>query len=277
MKGLKTATLSDKNFMKNGLPDPAAIGSIKDDIRALYDLLKAPGVAGNLAAWGAGGTLVEYSGDGWFACDETWTYVSANSFTITGDVTGKYKKGDKLAWTQNGTVRYGNVYSASYSAGTGLTTITTHGGYNAAANDCDVLDTATYPITANYYSKFENPQNFPGAFHWAATYTGFSADPTDGIFTFFVRGGWCYCEIRNPANGTSDSANFTISAPITASVSSDYYGDYALITDNNIRGAGEIEIQANTASFILGKGYTPSGFTTSGNKRCNFANIKYRY
>jgi hypothetical protein len=174
-------------------------------------------------------------------------------------------------------VRYSNIYSVSYSAGTGLTTITTHGGYNAAANDCDVLNTATYPVTANYYSKFENPQNFPGAFHWAATYTGFSADPSGGIFMFFVRGDWCYCTIRNPYNGTSDSADFTISAPITASASSDYYGDYALVSDNNTRGAGEIEIQANTASFILGKGYTPAGFTTSGNKRCNFANIKYRY
>lgn len=239
------------------------------------------GTAGNPTAYNSDGDLVEYSGDGWFACNETWTYVSATSFTVTGNKTSKYKKGDKYMWTQNGTVRYSNVYSASYSAGTGLTTITTHGGYVAAANDCDVLNTATYPITANYYSKFENPQNFPDAFHWAATYTGFSVDPTDGVFTFFVRGGWCYCEIRNGYNGTSDSANFTISAPITAAATNallnDYYGDYALITDNGTRGAGEIEIQANTASFILGKGYTPAGFTTSGNKRCNFANIKYRY
>ena len=101
MKGLKTATLTEKTFMKNGLPDPAAIGAIKDDIRALYDLLKAPGVSGNLAMWGAGGTLLDSgaSTGAWTGWTPTITYAGGTTNPTSATIThARWMSIAKGAW-----------------------------------------------------------------------------------------------------------------------------------------------------------------------------------
>lgn len=76
---------------------------------------------------------------------ETWTYASATTFTISGDKTGKYQKGDKLKLT-NSTVKYPTVKSVSYTSPN--TTITIE-------NDVVLANAA---ITSPYYSKAYNPQ-----------------------------------------------------------------------------------------------------------------------
>src|SRR3972149_805608 len=48
--------------------------------------------------------------------DETCTYASATSFTVSGDVTTVFKKGTKIRYKQGGSYEYGYVESSSYGA-----------------------------------------------------------------------------------------------------------------------------------------------------------------
>lgn len=63
--------------------------------------------------------------DGWSSARaDTWTYASATTFTVTGDVTGYYEAGMFIKWTQSSTVKYGCIVSASYSDPATTVTIT---------------------------------------------------------------------------------------------------------------------------------------------------------
>jgi hypothetical protein len=157
---------------------------------------------------------------GWIPANETWTYASATTFTISGNQTSRYGKGDKLMWTQNGAVRYNSVYSSTYNAGTGLTTIIVHSGYQSSAGDCAILDTATYPITVNYYSKMENPNNWPDIFNFAPilSATG-SMTYTDAVVShcsFSLKGHICHFDIDiTGTTGGTASNSLLVDAPIT--------------------------------------------------------------
>lgn len=108
------------------------------------------------------GTLTAGPWDGWSQANETWTYVSASTFTISGDQTGKYNRGDKLKWVQT-TTKYGYIaITPTYNSGTGLTTVT------IAVNTDYTIANAV--ITANWYSKADNPQSFPDWFNYTPTY-----------------------------------------------------------------------------------------------------------
>lgn len=87
---------------------------------------------------------------GWQDPGETWTYASATTFTVSGDVTNKYAVGDKIKLTQT-TVKYFYITAVSY--GSPNTTITVNGG--------DSYTLANAAITANYYSKDDSPVGFP--------------------------------------------------------------------------------------------------------------------
>lgn len=95
--------------------------------------------------------------NGWINPDETWTYVSASTFTVPGDQTAKYTKGTRLKWTQT-TVKYGVVVSSAY---TSLTTVTI-----AVNTDYTIANDA---ITNNYYSYMASPQGYPMFFTTSAT------------------------------------------------------------------------------------------------------------
>ena len=89
--------------------------------------------------------------DGWIYDTDTWTYVSATSFKITGkDVRYKFPKGTKIKLVQSGITKYFYVTATAYSADT---TITITGGSDYS------LANAT--ISGQAYSYAENPQNYP--------------------------------------------------------------------------------------------------------------------
>jgi hypothetical protein len=79
--------------------------------------------------------------DGWITPDETWTYASPSTFTVTGDQTAKYIAGLRIKWTQT-TVKYGIITGSTYSAPNTTVTI--------AVDPTYVITDA--PITDNYYS-----------------------------------------------------------------------------------------------------------------------------
>lgn len=97
-----------------------------------------------------GSPLFEGTWDGWIAANETWTYASATTFTISGDKTGKYQKGDKIKLTQT-SVKYFYVVGVSYSSPN--TTVTVNG--------MNLYTLADATITSPFYSKMETPTGYP--------------------------------------------------------------------------------------------------------------------
>lgn len=137
--------------------------------------------------------------DGWVVAGETWTYASATTFTISGDKTSKYNKGDKIKLAQ-GTQKYFYIIGVSYSAPNTTVTVT-------AGVDYTLSNSA---ISSPYYSKMDSPNGFPHNFNWTPGYTGFSVNPTTHSATFSIHGGSIHIDYRQSALGTSNSSSFTI-------------------------------------------------------------------
>lgn len=183
--------------------------------------------------------------DGWIESGETWTYASADAptftFTISGDLTGKYSPGMRIKLTQT-TVKYFIITAVSYGAPN--TTVTVYGG-----TDYTLANAA---ISANYYSMSKAPFGFPlSPAKWAVE-VDFNS----------------YVEQTNPTTGTwYNVGSITISAPIgvwngqysvatyagkgTATVARQ---DVTLSTANNSESnnltTGEVQSSADFASMI---------------------------
>lgn len=149
------------------------------------------------------------SSNGWNSAGETWTYASASTFTVPGDVTAKYVKGTRIKWTQT-TVKYGVVLSSSYSAPNTTVTI-------AVNNDYVITNAA---ISANYYSYSETPLGFPYWFNYTPTYTCSGSMTFTSVVTTIAR----YhissntCRVQHNASGTTGgtaSNQIRVSNPVT--------------------------------------------------------------
>ena len=189
--------------------------------------------------------------DGWIAADETWTYASASTFTVGGDQTDKYKKGTRLKFTQT-TVKYAVVIGSSY--GDPNTTVT------IAVNDDYTIANAA--ISANYYSYTDNPQGYPHAFSFTSTLTGFSGTPTQDI-GYNISGG--LVTINYLISGTSNSATFNFTIPVTPNNFTDGYQAYVCHIKNNgnnwLDQVGAVGIVNSTATAKVGR--LPSSITAN--------------
>jgi hypothetical protein len=133
---------------------------------------------------------------GWISLP-TCTYVSATTFTISGDYSSVLQKGDKIKLTQT-TDKYFYVISATYSAPN--TTVTVFAGSSySLANEA---------ITNPYYSHIENPLGFPTVFNlptitWTASGTAFTNAPTTNFGNFYINNGIINVILRFTFNATS--------------------------------------------------------------------------
>lgn len=197
--------------------------------------------------------------DGWIEAGETWTYASASTFTISGDLTGKYQVGDKIKLTQT-SAKYFYLIAISHAAGT--TTVTITGG-----SDYTLANAA---ITSPYYSRSPSPFAFPAWFNHTPVYTGFSVDPSGVVSRFRLSGTECHWVHREATDGTSNATTLTISLPIAArTLTNAAWFTPATVRDNsatpNSYGFVRILTADTTASvFRLPDG---SAFTASGGKR----------
>lgn len=178
--------------------------------------------------------------DGWV--DDTaraWTYVSASTFTVTGDQTAIFQKGTRLKFTQT-TVKYAVVVASAFGA---VTTVT------IAVNTDYTIANAS--ITANYYSYVENPRGYPDWFAYAPTATnGFSGSLTVSSARFRVNGRTCTCQFN--VSGTSNSTTeFGFNMPITGAT-----GGMGLVP-------GWCRI-INNGSLLTGPGYCTANNSGSG-------------
>jgi len=157
----------------------------------------APVMSAGIASW-----------DGWMPANETWTYASATSFTVSGDVTAKYPKGTKIRLTQT-TPKYFYVIGTSYASPN--TTVTITGG-----SDYTLANAA---VTDNRYSYASTPQGFPDWFNWTPTYSCSGSmtytSVTTNVAKFKVIGSACFVEFgaRGTTGGTAD-IYIMISPPI---------------------------------------------------------------
>lgn len=138
--------------------------------------------------------------DGWIADSSTWTYASAQTFTVSGDVTVRFRKGTKLKFTQT-TAKYAVVVNSSYGAPNTTVTILTNTSHTIA----------NAAITTPYYSYQEAPQGYPDWFAIAApTFTvaefdnGAGAQPTTSELRGKVVGSQFIAHMR--ATGTKAGA-----------------------------------------------------------------------
>lgn len=138
--------------------------------------------------------------DGWISANETWTYASASTITVPTGAASKYKKGDRIKWTQT-TVKYGAIVTVADT----LLTIQVN-------TDYVVTDAA---ISANFYSHELNPIGYPGWFAMAApTWTvstfddGAGGQPTTNIFRISIKGNTAF--VKCQGSGTKAGANWYI-------------------------------------------------------------------
>ncbi len=207
--------------------------------------------------------------NGWVPIEQAWTYASATTFTIVGDFTSIYSKGDRIKLTQT-TVKY--FYIIGVSFGGGNTTITITGG-----SDYTLANAA---ITANSFSKTTNPNGFPQFFNYTPTYTGFSADPTSNMVRFAIIGNLCKYYIRNGTAGTSNSNSFTISLPVTAAtISNAVWEGIAAVTDlGSTQGPfGNLVIVSAGTTLSVQKDAIAPGWNNTAGKRVNAGNIEYEF
>jgi len=108
----------------------------------------------------SGNLVTGSSYSGWISIPETWTRTGDHTFTVSGDLTSKYRKGTKVKYN-DGSVDYGVIQSSSYSAPNTTVTLITNSNYAMAA--------AT--ITGRYISYIENPEGFPYWFNYTPTYS----------------------------------------------------------------------------------------------------------
>lgn len=113
---------------------------------------------------------------------------------------------------------------------------------------------------------------------YTPTITGFSANPTGGIYRYRQLGKTVILSICQPTNGTSNSASFTISLPVAAAtIASQQWIGNCSVTDNSVTATvpGLMNIQSAGTTVGIYKDWAGNGFTASGNKRCPYGTIIY--
>jgi len=199
----------------------------------------------------------------WIPANETWTYASASTFTITGDKTDKYAVGDKikLDQTTDGT-KYYYITAVSYSSPN--TTVTITGG-----SDYD-FDNET--VSSNYYSKSSSPVDFPQWFNYTPTYAGFSSDPT-AISRFSIAGTKVTLCIRMHSAGTSNANTFTVTAPVTSKTITNMTWAIVPVSVDNGAASATADfgfLPSNSVTITFYKAGSATGWTTSGGKSASF-------
>ncbi len=210
----------------------------------------------------AGARTLMYRDMGWKDPDESWSFASSTSITVSSGAASRYTKGDKIKFTQT-TVKY------FYIVGIADTTLTVTGG-----SDYTVANAA---ISANFYSNADNPQGFP-LLNWSPGFTGFSADPTVTSATFIITGSVITVLFNQNALGTSDAITFTMTGLPVAAANAATLMNPVFSADNsaNHTTALPVDISSTTLTF-RDTVNTTNGWTASGTKGCYGFALSYNY
>ncbi len=140
---------------------------------------------------------------GWISSTMTWTYVSASTFSLSGDWTGYFAVGDKIKLTQT-TLKYFYVCKSTFTGVSGITSVTITGG-----NDYSLANAA---ITSPYISRSSNPSGFPYWFNYTPVYSSAWGTVTTITGVFKVEGNQMFVRGQG-TTGTVTAASGNISLP----------------------------------------------------------------
>jgi hypothetical protein len=194
---------------------------------------------------------------GWLAVLDTWTRTGNHTFTITGDVTTKYRKGTKVRYKDGGSYEYGVIASVSFAGVTTTVTLITNTDYAMAA--------AT--ITDNHISYIENPEGFPQWFNWDAAPAGFSAVPASPVYRWTTKANTIFIGYVEPSNGTSNATTFTATAPVAAA--QNVTGVAGTLVDNGALRtvAGRVVMTSGSAAITFRTDMANGVWTNANGKR----------
>lgn len=209
---------------------------------------------------------------GWVPYPATWTRTSASTFTVIGDQTAIFQGGTKLRFAQSAT-KYAVVRSSSYSAGTGLTTVTIHVNTNYTL--------AAAAITSPFFSYIENPQGWAAVewFDWSPTYSASGAMTFTGVATAFaqykVMGDTIDYQVRGTGTtGGVASTAIQVSTPTATMNIGANTVQYALIVDTTTELSQALII---VASSLLSFQKNAGGAWGLGANRTVIGSGRYRY
>lgn len=219
-------------------------------------------VDGALAVTGAStltGALTVKSWDGWIQPTDTWTYVSATSFKITGsDVSAKFPVGTKIKLTQT-TAKYFYVTACSFSTDT---TVTITGG-----SDYSLANAA---ITSPNLSYSDTPQGFPQWFNYTPTWVNLTVSSSTVVAAFCMVGTTVHFRIRlTLAGGNAPSGSVTVTPPVTintayaGSSEKSFFGLCKMLDTGVANYTGVLQV-TNGAATMQPMAYNSSGTYSTG-------------
>lgn len=207
--------------------------------------------------------------NGLISANETFTYASSITIAVASGAGGKYQRGDILVFTQHSSVKY------FFIIGVADTLLTVKG--NGAVV---VEDTATYPITSNYYSHQASPVGFPGWFDWTPEYTGFSSPPTSNYAKFRIDQVFCHVIYEQSGLGTSNQTYFTITGLPLAYSGTPANIEWPVTIANAgslVTTPGVLSFEAAGTTLTAYKDLAKNGWTNSAAKGIYHFEIKYPY
>lgn len=207
---------------------------------------------GTAPSWG---TISSEPSDGWTASGGTWAYSSGSVVTINADLSVWMNKGDRIKFTQGGTVEYFNLVGYGVSSGTTTGTILGDAG-------TPIANTA---ISSVYFSKKVNPLGFPGWFNYTTTFAGFSTNPTI-TSRYSILGPECTIEqVWATPQGTSNATTKTFTLPLAAAKTVEV-SSLVGVHDNGLylQNPGHIKLSSGSIIADVYKGLVELTWTGSG-------------
>lgn len=201
------------------------------------------------------------------------TRVSDTTATLVGDWTDRIPFGAKIRWLSAGSLRQNYIVGVSYSAGTGLTTITITNWYQASANDSNFKSGDA--ITVMQFSIAASPVGFTPWFSYIPTIYGTGGSA--GTFAATYLGRVClrdrvcfinnHCVINNKGSWSSE-VRITLPLAIGAGGSQDNMltGYWCASGANMATGSRGIATMgaAGATYFNIGTGVAASALDWSG-------------
>lgn len=111
---------------------------------------------------------------------------------------------------------------------------------------------------------------------WVPTFTGFSADPANGVYYYTQIGKLVICTVAMPTNGTSNATTFTMTAPTTTVTRTNaQWMGYGYGYDNTSTYVPQVMAQLDSNDNVISLTGSGGGtaWTNSGGKRASFTLI----
>jgi hypothetical protein len=141
------------------------------------------------------------------------------------------------------------------------------------------LTNHTIDGSSNTLTNISSSSIVTGAWQaWSPSFTGFSVNPSGGLYYYQIIGKIVIVTIKMPSNGTSNSSGFTISLPVTAvtRTNAEWVGNAQIVDNGSVPSTpGLMDITSGGTTMSILRDYAGNAFTSSGGKRLAVGMIIY--